>query len=151
MSGSEALYQQIILDHSKARHGEGELVDAHASHHELNPTCGDQVTVRVRLDPARERIEEVAWEGDGCSISMASTSVMTDLVRGERTDRALELADAFRTMLRSKGEGEPDEELLGDGIAFHGVSRYIMRVKCAMLPWVALEASVREARLPAVE
>lgn len=148
MIGLEGLYQQIILDHSKARHGDGELTDATAEHHELNPSCGDEITMRVRLDPARERIEELAWRGDGCSISMASASVLVDAVRGLPVADAQALTDAFRDMLRSQGRGEPDVETLGDAVAFHGVSRYVMRVKCAMLAWVALEAAVAKATLP---
>lgn len=145
MSGLESLYQQLILDHSKARHGEGDLADADASHHELNPTCGDEVTLGVRLDPEHAHIDAIGWHGDGCSISMASTSVLVDLVTGLDVDDALARAEEFRTMMRSKGVGEPDEDLLGDAVAFQGVSKYVMRVKCAMLPWVALEASVRKA------
>ena len=146
MAGLEGLYQQIILDHSKQRHGDHPLEAADGEHHEYNPTCGDEITVRVKLDPAHERIDEVAWQGDGCSISMASASVLTDLVQGHSIDEALATADAFRAMLRSKGEGEPDEDVLGDAIAFHGVAKYVMRIKCAMLSWVALEAAVRTAR-----
>lgn len=146
MAGLEGLYQQIILDHAKERHGAGPLEDADAEHHEYNPTCGDEITLRVKLDPAHERIEQVAWEGDGCSISMASASVLTDLVQGRPVDDALATAEVFREMLRSKGEGEPDEDVLGDAIAFHGVAKYVMRIKCAMLGWVALEAAVAKAR-----
>ena len=76
---------------------------------------------------------------------MASTSVLVDLVTGLEVDDALARAEEFRAMMRSKGVGEPDEDLLGDAVAFQGVSKYVMRVKCAMLPWVALEASVRKA------
>jgi nitrogen fixation NifU-like protein len=146
MAGLEGLYQEIILDHSRERHGAGPLEGADAEHHEYNPTCGDEITLRVKLDPAHERIEQVAWEGDGCSISMASASVLTDLVQGRPVDEALATAEVFREMLRSKGEGEPDEEVLGDAIAFHGVAKYVMRIKCAMLGWVALEAAVAKAR-----
>ncbi|GGR26471.1 Fe-S cluster assembly sulfur transfer protein SufU [Agromyces mediolanus] len=146
MSGLEGLYQQIILDHSKARHGDGPLEHAAAEHHEYNPTCGDELTMRIRLDDAGERIEELAWQGDGCSISMASASALVDLMAGRTLEEAGERIDAFRAMLRSQGAGEPDEELLEDAIAFHGVSKYVMRVKCAMLSWVALEACLTEAR-----
>jgi nitrogen fixation protein NifU and related proteins len=146
MSSLEGLYQEIILDHAKARHGDRPLEGADAEHHEYNPTCGDEITLRVKLDAEHGRIDEVAWQGDGCSISMASASVLTDLVSGHPVDEALGLAEEFRAMLRSKGEGVPDEDLLGDAIAFHGVSKYVMRIKCAMLSWVALEAAVAKAR-----
>jgi nitrogen fixation NifU-like protein len=72
--------------------------------------------------------------------------VLTDLVQGRAVDEALATAEVFREMLRSKGEGEPDEDVLGDAIAFHGVAKYVMRIKCAMLGWVALEAAVAKAR-----
>ena len=149
MSGLEGLYQEIILDQAKRRNGEGELPDATSQHHELNPSCGDELTMRIRLDPAHERIEDLAWEGDGCSISMASASVLAEAVRGMRVADALALTESFREMLRSKGRGEPDVELLGDAVAFHGVSKYVMRVKCAMLAWVALEAAIAKASPPA--
>lgn len=136
------LYQELILDHAKRRIGRGPLDDAHAAHHELNPTCGDEVTLRIRL--VDDRIDAIAWEGSGCSISTASASVLSELAAGLTVAEAHERIDAFRAMMRSRGEGEPDEELLGDGIAFHGVSKYVMRVKCAMLPWVALEADLAQ-------
>lgn len=146
MSGLEGLYQQIILDHSKQRHGDGPLEHAAAEHHEYNPTCGDELTMRVRLDESGERLAELAWQGDGCSISMASASTLVDLATGLTLDEASARIDAFRAMLRSQGAGEPDEELLEDAVAFHGVSKYVMRVKCAMLSWVALEACIAEVR-----
>ncbi|WP_127792489.1 Fe-S cluster assembly sulfur transfer protein SufU [Agromyces sp. LHK192] len=145
MSDLSGLYQELILDHSRRRNGEGELVDAHASHHELNPTCGDEITLGLRLDASGEKIEAIGWTGDGCSISMASASALTDLAVGADLADVRRMIDAFREMMRSKGEGDPDEELLGDAIAFHGVSKYVMRVKCAMLAWVALEADVAAA------
>jgi len=152
VSGLEGLYQQIILDQSKRRNGDGPLEGADAEHHEYNPTCGDEITVRVKLAPGAEgaeRIDTLAWQGDGCSISMASASTLTELVGGRTVDEARELIEAFRAMLRSQGAGEPDEDVLGDAIAFHGVSKYVMRVKCAMLAWVALEACLAQAARPA--
>jgi len=110
-------------------------------HHELNPTCGDEITVGVSLADDG-MLEHLVWDGQGCSISMASASVMTSLVRGHGRDAASALIDEFRAMLRSRGEFEPSEEL-GDAAAFQGVARYVMRVKCAMLGWVALEACLR--------
>jgi nitrogen fixation NifU-like protein len=146
VNGLEGLYQQVILDHSKARHGEGSLDHADAEDRQLNPSCGDELVVQVRLDPAHERVEELAWHGDGCSISIASASVLADEIRGLPLDDALALVEAFREMLYSQGRGEPDAELLGDAVVFHGVSKYVMRVKCAMLAWVAFESAVAKAR-----
>jgi len=145
MSSLDSLYQQVILDHAKARHGHGPLADADAEHFERNPTCGDEITVRVRLEPGTDRIAELAWEGDGCSISMASASVLTDMAVGRTVPELLALAEAFREMMRSRGAGEPDEDVLEDLVAFHGVSKFVMRVKCGMLAWVAAEAAAQQA------
>jgi nitrogen fixation NifU-like protein len=145
VNGLDSLYQQVILDHAKARHGDTVLVDADASHFERNPTCGDEITVSIRLQPGTDRIAAVAWQGDGCSISMASASVLTDMAPGRTVPELLELTEAFRTMMRSRGAGEPDEDTLEDLVAFHGVSKFVMRVKCGMLAWVAAEAAAREA------
>ncbi|MFJ2508602.1 Fe-S cluster assembly sulfur transfer protein SufU [Arthrobacter citreus] len=146
-SDLEQLYQQIILDHAKTRHGEG-LQDAPSGaaageSHQLNPTCGDEITLRAVL--GGETLEGVSWEGQGCSISMASASVLTGLMTGMPRDEALGLVENFREVMRSRGTVEADEEVLGDAAAFSGVSRYPARVKCAMLAWVALEEAVRAA------
>jgi nitrogen fixation NifU-like protein len=145
VNGLDSLYQQVILDHAKARHGDGVLDGADASHFERNPTCGDEITVSVRLEPGSDRIAAIGWQGDGCSISMASASVLTDMAVGRTVPELLELTESFRTMMRSRGAGEPDEDVLEDLVAFHGVSKFVMRVKCGMLAWVAAEAAVREA------
>ncbi|ROQ39607.1 nitrogen fixation NifU-like protein [Frondihabitans sp. PhB188] len=134
------LYQQVILDHAKARTGDRELPGADAEHYERNPTCGDEITVRVVMEPGTDTIRELAWQGDGCSISMASASVLADIAPGLTLAELAERTEAFRGMMRSKGAGEPDEDLLGDAVAFQGVSKFVMRVKCAMLSWVAAEA-----------
>ncbi|WP_323960977.1 SUF system NifU family Fe-S cluster assembly protein [Arthrobacter sp. JZ12] len=148
MSGLEGLYQEIILDHAKRRVGKGiagaDLPGlASAQSHQLNPICGDEVTLKVWMDDSR--ISRVAWDGAGCSISMASASVLSELVSGETRDEMMEQLDAFRELMRSRGSVTPDEELLGDAAAFAGVSRFPARVKCAMLAWVALEEAVLAA------
>jgi len=136
----DSLYQQVILDHAKARHGDGELPAADAEHFERNPTCGDEITVRVRLEPGTDRIADLRWQGAGCSISMASASVLSGLAPGRSLPELAALVDEFRVMMRSRGAGEPDDEVLGDAVALHGVSKFVMRVKCGMLAWVAAEA-----------
>ncbi|WP_026545088.1 Fe-S cluster assembly sulfur transfer protein SufU [Arthrobacter sp. 35/47] len=152
--GLESLYQDIILDHSKRRVGQGTLEpssDADSAlsslstgeSHQLNPICGDEITLRVWL--AESRIERVAWQGAGCAISMASASVLTELVSGGTRDEMMEQLDRFRELMRSRGTVVPDEEVLGDAAAFAGVSRFPARVKCAMLAWVALEEAVLAA------
>lgn len=142
----DQLYQQVILDHARARHGYGLVEHADAQQHGINPTCGDEVTLQVVLTPDGEGIAEVHWAGEGCSISQASASVLAQTVPGRTVAEAEALIDAFRAMMHSRGSGEPDEGLLGDAVAFHGASRYVMRVKCAMLPWIALEGCLRPAR-----
>lgn len=151
MSGLEQLYQQIILEHSKQRSGEG-LVEPDsgarsATNHQYNPTCGDEINLRIILESTRPVIQSVSWEGDGCSISMAAASVLSEMAPGMQVDEFQKLVDDFREMLRSRGQIEPDEEVLGDAAAFAGVSKFVARVKCAMLSWVAAEEAAREASL----
>jgi nitrogen fixation NifU-like protein len=146
-NGLEQLYQQIILDHSKARHGaplmEYDGAGRVGESHQLNPVCGDEITLRAGV--ADGVVESVSWQGDGCAISMASASVLTDLMQGVSRDEAMNLVDAFREVMRSRGRIEADEEMLGDAAALSGVSRFPARVKCAMLAWVALEESLLAA------
>lgn len=145
MSGLESLYQQVILDHSRQRHGFGLEPGAAASSHQLNPTCGDELTLELHL--AGDTVESVRWEGAGCSISMASASLLSDLLPGTPLAEVPERIALFREMMRSKGEGVADDEPLGDAAVLVGVSRYIARVKCAMLAWVALEADLAQIEI----
>ncbi|WP_308492527.1 Fe-S cluster assembly sulfur transfer protein SufU [Microbacterium terrisoli] len=155
MSGLESLYQDLILDHSKHPHGFGlaEAEGRSAESHQRNPVCGDEITLRVRLSgDAGDVVRDVTWEGQGCSISQASASMLAVLLAEEnRMPRAeaSSLIDAFRTALRSRGEIPLDEERFGDAAALSGVSKYTARVKCAMLAWVALEDALARASLPA--
>ncbi len=145
MASLEQMYQEIILDHSKHPHGRGLREPHDAEVHHVNPTCGDEVTLRVQL--AGDRLADVSWEGQGCSISQAAASVLTDLVSGRPVPEALRRYDAFHAMVTGRGRVEPDEEVLGDGVAFAGVARYPLRVKCALLPWTALkDATARAAQ-----
>jgi nitrogen fixation NifU-like protein len=137
----EELYQQIILDHYREKHHSG-LRPGGAQVHHVNPTCGDEVTLRVRLDG--DTVADVSYEAVGCSISQASTSVMADLVIGTGVAHALELHQAFTEMMHSRGETEPDEDLLEDAVAFIGVARFPARVKCALLGWSALKDALAQ-------
>ncbi len=110
-----------------------------AASHQYNPTCGDELTVQVELDPAREGIVSVAWDGQGCSISQASVSLLTDLMVGKPVAEARTLIDEFRDVMRSRGKKELDIEVFEDAAALSGSSKFLARVKCAMLGWVALE------------
>jgi nitrogen fixation protein NifU and related proteins len=140
---SDQLYQEIILDHYKRPHGRG-LRDPYNGHsHQVNPTCGDEIDMRVQLDGGV--LTDVSYDGAGCSISQASASVLFDLVEGKPVDEAFARFDAFSELVGGKGEVEPDEDVLEDGIAFAGVAKYPARVKCALLPWMALKQAVAEA------
>lgn len=148
MTSSElqSLYQEIILDHQKHPKGFGLVDGAAASSHQVNPTCGDEVTLAVYLDPETNVVSSVHWEGHGCAISQASASLFTEMAAGHSLDELTERIDQFRLALRSRGAIEPDEELLGDAAVLGGVSKYIARVKCAMLAWVAAEHAIAQVR-----
>lgn len=142
----ESLYQELILDHAKRPLGRG-LADPDGptgTSAQRNPICGDEVTLRVRL-AADDTVRDVTWEGQGCSISQASASMLVELAEGQPRERVLELIGSFREALRSRGAIELDEDTFGDAAALSGVSRYVARVKCAMLAWVALEDGLTQA------
>ncbi|HET6289503.1 SUF system NifU family Fe-S cluster assembly protein [Amycolatopsis sp. QT-25] len=136
----ESMYQEIILDHYKNPHGRGLRDPFDAESFQVNPTCGDEVTLRVKVDDGK--VADVSYEGQGCSISQASTSVLTDLVVGHTVEEAFTTMDAFVELMQGRGQIEPDEEVLEDGIAFAGVAKYPARVKCALLGWMAFKDAV---------
>ena len=139
----EQMYQEIILDHYKAKHHAGlrDPYEAEVTH--VNPSCGDELTLRVHLDG--DTITDISYAAEGCSISQASTSVMGDLLIGGTTANALELHDKFVEMMQSQGRIEPDEDTFEDAIAFAGVSKFPARVKCALLGWSALRDATLQA------
>lgn len=145
----EQMYQEIILDHYKAKHHSGlrEPFESEVTH--VNPSCGDEIVLRVHLDGTT--ISDVSYEAVGCSISQASTSVMTDLVIGRTLDEALVIADAFSEMMHGQGLVEPDEDVVEDGIAFAGVAQFPARVKCALLGWSAWKDATAQALAQAQE
>lgn len=137
------MYQDVILDHYKHPHHRGLREPFSAEVHHVNPTCGDEVTLRVTLDG--ERIADVSYDGQGCSISQAATSVLTDQVIGQSVGDAMKTVDAFSEMITSRGTIAGDEDVIGDGIAFAGVSKYPARVKCALLGWLAFKDALARA------
>ena len=150
MTSVASMYQQIILDHYKHPHHRGLPADFDAEVHHVNPTCGDEVTLRVSVRDGE--IAELGWDGEGCSISQASTSVMSDLVSGRSVDDALAVQERFLSLMQSQGHAEvsdDDADLLEDAIAFEGVSKYPARVKCALLGWMAMKSAVADASDPA--
>jgi nitrogen fixation NifU-like protein len=142
----DSMYQEIILDHYRNPHNKG-LRDGDAEVHHVNPTCGDEITLRVTVDGAGDdaKITDVSYDGQGCSISQASASVMTDLVIGRTVAEAREVGDAFLELMQSRGTMEGDEDVLEDGIAFAGVSKFPARVKCALLSWMAVKDATAQA------
>lgn len=144
----DALYQEIILDHYKNPLNKGLREPFEAEVHHVNPTCGDEVTLRVALSEDGETVTDISYDGQGCSISQASTSVLTDQVIGLTVGDALKTVAAFSEMVSSRGKVDGDEDVLGDGIAFAGVAKYPARVKCALLGWTAFKAALAEAHGP---
>ncbi|GAB3596642.1 SUF system NifU family Fe-S cluster assembly protein [Angustibacter peucedani] len=141
------LYQELILEHSKTPHGSGLREPFGSEVHHVNPTCGDEVTLRVQVDDAADEpvLADVSYDALGCAISKASTSVLHDLVAGRPLPEVARTAEAMRAMLTSRGQDAGDEDVLGDGIALSGVSRYPARVKCALLGWMALQDALTQA------
>ncbi len=133
--GLDSLYQEIILDHYKNPHHQGLREPFEAEVHHVNPTCGDEVTLRVHVRDGI--VADVSYDAVGCSISQASASVMTDLVIGKPVDEAMSIHQTFLTLMQGKGAVDPDEDVLEDGIAFAGVAKFPARVKCALLSWMA--------------
>jgi nitrogen fixation NifU-like protein len=143
----DSMYRDIILDHYKNPQHRGLPADFDAEIHHVNPTCGDEVTLRVRV--ADGTVKDLGWEGEGCSISQASTSVMSDLVVGKPIGEALALQEKFLHLMQSQGQAELSEaeaDELDDAVAFEGVSKYPARVKCALLGWMAMKGAVAAAQ-----
>lgn len=171
MSALDAMYQQLILEHAKTRSGSDLTAEEAASMpnqagvgqcHQLNPVCGDEITLRLELDVAgiqpagadpgkaqssraQSTVKGVHWQGDGCAISMASASILSEMSEGVSPEELEGMIGHFRELMRSRGRLEPDEEILGDAAALAGVAKYPARVKCAMLAWVAAEDALRQA------
>ena len=139
----DALYQEIILDHYKNPHGKGLREPYEAEVHHVNPTCGDEITMRVHL--AGEKVKDISYDAEGCSISQASASVLNDLLIGKSVSDAMEILEEFQRVMQGRGQVEPDEKRLEDGIAFAGVAKFPARVKCALLSWMAFKDATAKA------
>ncbi|MDT0203623.1 Fe-S cluster assembly sulfur transfer protein SufU [Nocardioides sp. AE5] len=131
----DTLYQEIILDHYKNPLNAGLREPFEAEVHHVNPSCGDEVTLRVHL--AGDQVADISYDAEGCSISQASASVMTDLLIGKSVEEAMSVLGTFQELMQGRGTVEPDEDVLEDGIAFAGVAKFPARVKCALLSWMA--------------
>jgi nitrogen fixation NifU-like protein len=142
-SNVDAMYQEIILDHYKHPHGAGLREPYEAQVHHVNPTCGDEITLRVHV--AAGLVEDISYDAEGCSISQASASVLNDLVVGKSVEDGLATLDVFQELMQGRGKVEPNEDVLEDGIAFAGVAQFPARVKCALLAWMAWKDAVAQA------
>ncbi|WP_406674591.1 SUF system NifU family Fe-S cluster assembly protein [Nonomuraea sp. N2-4H] len=141
----ESMYQELILEHYKHPQGRGLRKPYDAEVHHVNPTCGDEITLRVKVGDAG-KILDVSYEGQGCSISQAAASVLHELATGSTVDETLSVVDEFTRLMQGRGQVEADEEILGDAVAFAGVAKFPARVKCALLSWMAYkDAVVRSA------
>jgi nitrogen fixation protein NifU and related proteins len=145
----DSLYQEIILDHYRNPHHKGLREPYEAEVHHVNPTCGDEVTLRVHVaeGPDGLVVEDVSYDALGCSISQASTSVLTDLVIGKPVAEAMAIHEEFLALMQGKGQVEPDEDVLEDGIAFAGVAKFPARIKCALLSWMAWKDATTTAQM----
>ena len=139
----ESLYQEIILDHYKHPRGRGLREPFAVEVHHVNPTCGDELTVRVTLDG--DVVTDISYDGQGCSISQASASMLHEQLVGGTVAHGLATTDAFLALMQGRGQVEPDEDVLGDAVAFAGVAKYPARVKCALLGWMAWKDAVSQA------
>jgi nitrogen fixation NifU-like protein len=135
------LYKEVILDHYKSPRNKGPLPDSTVSLHKNNPLCGDEITIHARIGDGT--VSEIAFEGQGCSISQASASMLTEAVRGKPVGEAADVADQFRSMM--EGKVDPDEDTFGDLMALKGVVKYPVRIKCAVLGWDVLQEALGEA------
>lgn len=144
----DSMYQEIILDHYRNPHGRGLREPYEAEVHHVNPTCGDEVTVRVHLsgDGPDATVEDISYDALGCSISQAATSVAYDLLVGHTVGEAFGTLGAYQEMVQGRGQVEPDEDVLDDAVAFAGVASYPARVKCALLGWLAFKDAVAQAQ-----
>lgn len=139
----DSLYQEVILEHYKRPLNKQLQPNPTVQVHHVNTSCGDEVTLNLHMDG--DLIAALSWDGVGCSISQASTSVVTDLIKGKSVTAALSVIDSFQGMLQSKGNDLGDEEVLGDGVAFAGVAKFPARVKCALLGWMAAKDALTQA------
>jgi nitrogen fixation protein NifU and related proteins len=143
----ESMYQEIILDHYRHPHHKGLREPFDAEVHHVNPTCGDEVTLRVTLKDAggEPAVADVSYDALGCSISQASVSVLTDLVIGKPVAEAVEISGKFLELMHLRDAAEPDEDALGDAVVFAGVAKYPARIKCALLGWMAWKDATAQA------
>ena len=139
-----SLYQEVILDHYKHPQHKSLSPNPTVQVQHVNTSCGDEITLNLHTNGTS--IQDITWDGVGCSISQASTSVVSDLVRGKSISEALTIIDSFQAMIQSKGNDAGNEDVLGDGVAFAGVAKFPARVKCALLGWMAVKDAISQSQ-----
>ena len=140
------MYQEVILDHYKSPRGKGLKNPFDGQAHHVNPTCGDEITVQVKLSSDKKNIEIISYDGQGCSISQASASIMFEQVDHKSIEEFNEIHEDFLKMMQGKGNYQGNEELIGDGVSMIGVAQYPARVKCALLSWMAAKDAIIRAQ-----
>jgi nitrogen fixation NifU-like protein len=136
------LYQEVILDHYKHPEHKGLSEQRDVQVHHVNLSCGDEITLNLTV--RNNRISDLSWDGNGCAISMASVSMMSSLLNGKTLEESAPILNSFLALMQSKGTDNGDEILLEDAVVFAGVSKYPLRIKCALLGWMAFkDASVQ--------
>ena len=140
----DSLYQEVILDHYKRPQHKGLAADFDAQVHHVNPSCGDEITLNVKL--AGDLVDAITWDGVGCSISQASVSILSDLLKGKSIADAEAVLNTFTELMQSKGTMVGDDEILEDAVALAGVSKFPARIKCALLGWMAYKDAVVQAQ-----
>ena len=133
----DSLYQEVILDHYRNPHHKGLSANKDIQVKHNNPSCGDEVTLNLSMKDGL--VQDISWDGVGCSISMASVSVMSDLIIGKNYAEASVILQNFVDLMQSKGQASGDENILEDAVAFAGVSKFPARIKCALLGWMAFK------------
>jgi nitrogen fixation NifU-like protein len=139
----DSLYQQVILDHYKNPSNKSLKSPFTAQVHHVNPSCGDEITLNISVKDGK--VSDLSWDGVGCSISQASTSIMSELVIGKSVEDGFQILSEFTDLMQSKGQKTGDEEILDDAIAFAGVSKFPARIKCALLGWMAFKDAAAQS------
>lgn len=141
-----ALYTELVIEHDKRPLHAGLREPFHTEVHHVNPTCGDEITLRLQLADGGERIQDVSYDAIGCAMSRAAASMMADLLIGRTLEEVAPAQDHFEAAMRSRGRLEGDEDLIGDSVALLGAAKFPARVKCVLMPWKAYQAALVEAQ-----
>jgi len=139
LNNLDTLYRQVIMDHYKNPRNRGNIDGDSLTIDMNNPTCGDRIQLQLQVEDGI--VKDAKFEGEGCSISMSSASMMTQAIKGKTVEEAMSMSTTFSNMMLGK---EVDTENMGDIEALHGVSKFPARIKCATLAWKAMEKGIHE-------